>query len=91
MVRLFLTEDDVHGLAPSVQLVEQVGQVAVCIRTHHKVNQLLFVKKLLADALGHTAQDANLEFGILSLQGVELVEAVAHGLLCLFANRARIQ
>ena len=91
MVRLFFAQDDVDGLAPPVEFLEQVGQVAVSVGAHHEVDELFFVKKLFADALGHAAQNANLEFGILGLECIELIEAVAHGLLGLFANRAGIQ
>ena len=91
MVRLFFAQDDVDGLASAIQLLEQVGQVAVGVGTHHQVHKLFFVKELFTNALSHAAQNANLEFGILGLERVELIEAVAHGLLGLFANRAGIQ
>ncbi|MEY4171936.1 MAG: hypothetical protein RL485_305 [Bacteroidota bacterium] len=67
VVGFFFTKDDVHRLAAAVQLLEQVGKVAVGIWAHDQVDKLLFVKKLLANPLGHAAQHADFQFRILRL------------------------
>ena len=91
MVGLFFAQKYVYRLAAAVKLLEQVGQITVCVGAHDQVHELLFFKKLFAHAFGHATQHANFELGLVGLERVKLIQSLAHGLFGLFANRASIQ
>ena len=91
VVGLFFAQKYVYRLASAVKLLEQVGQITVCIGAHDQVHKLLFFKKLFAHAFGHATQHANFELGLVGLERIKLIQSLAHGLLSLLANRAGIQ
>ena len=66
-------------------------EVAVGVRPHDHVDELLLFEELLAQPLGHAPKHADGEVGpLLDLFRAELGEAAPDAVLRLLANRARV-
>src|SRR5690606_25417572 len=92
-VGLFLRKLYVDSrLAALIGLVEEAWQIAVGVRPHDEVDELLLLEELFAEALGHAAEDAQLQApAALRLPGAQVIETVAHLLLRILADGARVE
>ena len=89
-VGLFPAEQGVDRLLPALDLIDEAWQVAVGVRADDQVDQLLLLEQLVPQALGHAAEDAHLEFGIVALAAFEVLQAMTDALLGIVPPAHRI-
>ena len=90
-VGLLPAEQGVDRLLPALDLVDEARQIAIGVRADHQVHQLLLFEQLVPQALGHAAEDAHLELGVVALAAFEVLQPVADPLLGIVPDRAGVE
>ena len=90
-VGLFPAEQRVDRLLPALDLIDEARQVAVGVRTDDQVDQLLLLEQLVPQALGHAAEDAHLELGVVALAAFEVLQTMTNPLLGVVPDGAGIE
>ena len=90
-VGLLAGEQDVDGFLASFHLIHQIGEVAVGIRAHHQIHELLLLQQLVPQALGHASQDAHHQTGVLRLVAFEVDQSVADALFGVVSDGAGVE
>ena len=90
-VGLLSTQQHVDRLLPAVNLINEVGNVAVRIRADHQIHEFLLFEQRLFQPFRHASEYTHHQFRPVLLRFFELAQTGAHALLGVLADGTGIQ